>query len=350
MMNRFFLIFILFTGFASAEPYLVVRSATKLAPEQSLGTFVGSWDMVIMDVAEDGSGQILSQDQQIEQFGSLTAALAQARRNTVAMAATVNLQDQGEVARVLAEPLIAVSGLLTLEDAMAAQLQAIGLEEMRLILPFDGLLVLQKVYNPQINEAVAGYAYEQAQHPLFGLDSQVVSYSANGFSVAIPPLILKEVPMTVSPDRENTLVITLKDGDVVIRLRDDAAPNHVARIKELARDGFYDGLVFHRVIDGFMAQTGDPTGTGTSGSGKNLNAEFSDLPFERGTVGMARAQNPNSADSQFFIMFADGSFLNGNYTVIGQVISGMEFVDAIKRGEPPVDPDQMLKVKIQADL
>ena len=156
--------------------------------------------------------------------------------------------------------------------------------------------------------------------------------------------------MTVSPDRENTLVITLKDGDVVIRLRDDAAPNHVARIKELARDGFYDGLVFHRVIDGFMAQTGDPTGTGTSGSGKNLNAEFSDLPFERGTVGMARAQNPNSADSQFFIMFADGSFLNGNYTVIGQVISGMEFVDAIKRGEPPVDPDQMLKVKIQADL
>ena len=156
--------------------------------------------------------------------------------------------------------------------------------------------------------------------------------------------------MTVSPDPENTLVLTLKDGDVVIRMREDAAPNHVARMKELARDGFYDDILFHRVIDGFMAQTGDPDGRGTGGSGKNLNAEFSDLPFERGTVGMARSQSPNSADSQFFIMFEEGAFLNGNYTVVGHVVSGMEFVDNIKRGEPPVDPDKMLSVQVQADL
>ncbi len=150
-------------------------------------------------------------------------------------------------------------------------------------------------------------------------------------------------------DPENTLYLDLKDGRVVIQLRPDLAPKHVARIKELVRQGFYNGLTFHRVIDGFMAQTGDPTGTGTGGSGVNIPAEFTKEPFVRGTVGAARANDPNSADSQFFIMFAEGSFLNGQYTVFGQVTSGMEFVDKIKRGEPPVDPDKIVKLQVAAD-
>jgi len=142
------------------------------------------------------------------------------------------------------------------------------------------------------------------------------------------------------------LKMELKDGDVMIRLRDDLAPNHVKRIIELTEKGFYDGIVFHRVIPGFMAQTGDPTGTGMGGSGKNIDAEFSDWPFSRGTVGMARSANPNSADSQFFICFGPAMHLNGQYTVIGQVTNGMEFVDNIKKGEPPVNPDKIIKMTI----
>jgi cyclophilin family peptidyl-prolyl cis-trans isomerase len=150
-------------------------------------------------------------------------------------------------------------------------------------------------------------------------------------------------------DLENTLYLDLTYGRVVIELRPDLAPKHVARIKELVRQGFYDGIVFHRVIEGFMAQTGDPTGTGTGGSGQKIDAEFSKEPFKRGTLGMARAQSPNSADSQFFIMFANGDFLNGQYTVWGQVVEGMEFVDKIKRGEPPANPDKIVKLQVAAD-
>jgi len=148
---------------------------------------------------------------------------------------------------------------------------------------------------------------------------------------------------------ENTLILTLKGGDVTIALKPDLAPSHVVRIKELVRDGFYDGVVFHRVIDGFMAQTGDPTGTGTGGSGKKLKAEFSSEPHTRGTCAMARAADPDSADSQFFICFKEASWLDGQYTVWGQVISGMEHVDAITRGEPPASPDKIEKAVIAAD-
>ncbi|MEO9902671.1 MULTISPECIES: peptidylprolyl isomerase [Alphaproteobacteria] len=150
-------------------------------------------------------------------------------------------------------------------------------------------------------------------------------------------------------DQENTLFIDLDHGRVVIELKPDLAPKHVARVKELAREGFYDGIVFHRVIDGFMAQTGDPTGSGMGGSGQKLDAEFSDAPFQRGTVGAARSQSPNSADSQFFICFKDARFLDGQYTVWGEVTEGMEFVDMIKKGEPPVDPDKMVKVQVAVD-
>ncbi|MCW5715076.1 MAG: peptidylprolyl isomerase [Bauldia sp.] len=137
-------------------------------------------------------------------------------------------------------------------------------------------------------------------------------------------------------------------GVVVIAFRPDIAPGHVARIKELAASGFYDGVPFHRVIDGFMAQTGDPTGTGTGGSGKKLRAEFSREPHVRGAVSMARAQDPNSGDSQFFIVFADASFLDGQYTVWGKVVEGMENVDMIKRGEPVRDPDKIVKATLVA--
>jgi len=150
-------------------------------------------------------------------------------------------------------------------------------------------------------------------------------------------------------DLENLLYMDLDDGRVVIELRPDLAPKHVARIKELTREGFYDGIIFHRVIEGFMAQTGDPTGTGRGGSGTKLPAEFSSEPFDRGTVGMARAQDPNSGDSQFFIMFADGHFLNGQYTVWGEVIEGMEYVDRIERGEPPRNPDRIVRMQVAAD-
>ena len=151
-----------------------------------------------------------------------------------------------------------------------------------------------------------------------------------------------------SEEKEDTLVLETTQGRVVIELRPDLAPNHVARIKELAGQGFYDGVVFHRVIEGFMAQTGDPTGTGRGGSGKNLKAEFSKAPHERGTVSMARANHPDSADSQFFICFDDAHFLDGKYTVWGRVIEGMENVDKIKRGEPVKDPDKIISVRAGA--
>ena len=168
--------------------------------------------------------------------------------------------------------------------------------------------------------------------------------------------------MTDIKDPENTLLVELKDGTVMIELLPDVAPGHCARIKELAREGAYDGVVFHRVIDGFMAQTGDVAHgnansddfnmgrAGTGGSDKpDLEAEFSKLPHDRGTLGAARSANPNSANAQFFINFKDNHFLNGQYTVYGRVISGMEHVDAITRGEPPVDPDKMISMKVAAD-
>lgn len=170
----------------------------------------------------------------------------------------------------------------------------------------------------------------------------------------------------LAADPENTMIISLEQGDVTIALRPDLAPKHVEQIKKLVRDGQYDNVVFHRVIDGFMAQTGDVqfgdkeegynllrAGTGGSDLG-NIPAEFSGEPFKRGTVGMARSQDPNSANSQFFIMFDDGDFLNGQYTVFGEVESGMELVDGIKKGNQAAngsvdDPDRMIKVEIAAD-
>ena len=153
-----------------------------------------------------------------------------------------------------------------------------------------------------------------------------------------------------TPDPENTLIIETTKGRVVIELRPDLAPKHVERIKQLAREGFYDGIAFHRVIDGFMAQTGCPKGTGTGGSSyPNLKAEFNAEPHVRGVCSMARAQNPNSANSQFFICFDDAPFLDRQYTVWGKVIEGMEFVDKIKRGEPVPDPDRIEKMQVAAD-
>jgi peptidylprolyl isomerase len=158
-------------------------------------------------------------------------------------------------------------------------------------------------------------------------------------------------PLPAGVDPENTLLIDTKHGRIVIKLRDDIAPQHVARMKQLAREKYYDNVPFHRVIEGFMAQTGDGArGDGTGGSKyPNLPAEFSNVPFKRGTVGMARSNDPNSANSQFFIMFADGSFLNGKYTVVGEVVSDMKVVDKIKRGEPVKDPDRMTRVQVAAD-
>ena len=149
----------------------------------------------------------------------------------------------------------------------------------------------------------------------------------------------------------NLLTLETTKGKIVIRLRPDLAPKHVERLKTLAKEGFYNNVPFHRVMEGFMAQTGDgQRGDGTGGSKyPNLPAEFSAVSFKRGIVGMARAGDPNSANSQFFIMFADGSFLNGKYTVVGEVVSGMDVVDKIKRGEPVVDPDKMVKVQVASD-
>ena len=148
---------------------------------------------------------------------------------------------------------------------------------------------------------------------------------------------------------ENTIILETTQGPVTIETRPDLAPNHVARIKQLVREGFYDGVVFHRVIEGFMAQTGCPHGTGTGGSGQKLQAEFNREPHVRGTVSMARAQDPNSGDSQFFICFDDARFLDNQYTVWGKVIEGMENVDKIKRGEPVQNPDKIVKATIAAE-
>lgn len=157
--------------------------------------------------------------------------------------------------------------------------------------------------------------------------------------------------MTAIKDPENTLIIETTKGKVVIAMRPDLAPGHVAHIKKLVREGFYDGVVFHRVIPGFMAQTGCPRGTGTGGSKyPNLKAEFNAEPHVRGVASMARASSPDSANSQFFICFDDARFLDKNYTVWGKVIEGMENVDKIKTGEPVKDPDKMLSVKVAADV
>ena len=155
--------------------------------------------------------------------------------------------------------------------------------------------------------------------------------------------------MSEAQDLENTLLLETSKGPITIVMRPDLAPGHVARIKELVREGFYDGVKFHRVIDGFMAQTGCPHGTGTGGSGKKLKAEFSKENHVRGTVSMARAQSPDFGDSQFFICFEPSKWLDGQYTVWGQVTSGMENVDKIKRGEPVADPDRIVTARMAAD-
>jgi len=169
-------------------------------------------------------------------------------------------------------------------------------------------------------------------------------------------LILAAAPaLTQAPDPENTLIMELEEGEVTIRLRPDVAPNHAERLRTLTRQGFYDGVVFHRVIPGFMAQTGDPTGTGMGGSDlPDLPAEFSDVPFTRGILGMARSPDPDSANSQFFITTADAPHLNGEYTVVGEVVDGMEAVDAIKAGDRAdngrvVDPDRIVRMRVAAD-
>ena len=165
-------------------------------------------------------------------------------------------------------------------------------------------------------------------------------------AIAAPP----QLPAGVDP--QNTIVIDTNQGRIVIKLRADLAPKHAERIKTLAREKYYDNVPFHRVIDGFMAQTGDGQNKNGTGGSKypNLAAEFTPTPFKRGIVGMARSNDPNSANSQFFIMYADGAFLNGKYTVVGEVVSGMDVVDKIKKGEPVVDPDRMTRVQVGADV
>ena len=159
-----------------------------------------------------------------------------------------------------------------------------------------------------------------------------------------------------APDPENTLVMELEHGTVVIEMLPELAPKHVARIKELTRQGFYDGIVFHRVMADFMAQTGDPTGTGRGGSGQNIDAEFSSEPYLRGTLGLARSQSPNSADSQFFITLAPARFLDNQYTVWGRVIEGMDAVDRIKKAPAGSqsgtvdDPDKIVRMRVKAEI
>ena len=171
-----------------------------------------------------------------------------------------------------------------------------------------------------------------------------------GALFAVMPALAQNLPAGADP--QNTLLIDTTQGRIVIKLRNDIAPGHAARLKQLAREGFYNGVPFHRVIPGFMAQTGDgQNGNGTGGSKyPDLKAEFSNVPYKRGVVGMARKGNSNdSANSQWFIMFADGSSLNGQYTVVGEVLSGMDVVDKIKKGEPVQNPDKMVKVQVAAD-
>jgi peptidylprolyl isomerase len=178
----------------------------------------------------------------------------------------------------------------------------------------------------------------------------LASFTLALFALVSPALAQGAAPAAKPLDPENTLVMELKSGKVTIQLRPDLAPLHVERIKKLTREKFYDGIVFHRVIAGFMAQTGDPTGTGTGGSkyGK-VKAEFTPTPFERGTVGAARSAAPDSADSQFFICFTHSPFLNGQYTVWGKVVDGMTHVDNIAKGEPPANPDKIVRMYVMAD-
>jgi peptidylprolyl isomerase len=159
-------------------------------------------------------------------------------------------------------------------------------------------------------------------------------------------------PLPAGLDPHNTLILDTTAGRVVIKLRNDIAPLHAARLEQLARDGFYNNVPFHRVIDGFMAQTGDGQyGNGTGGSKyPNLKAEFSSVPYQRGIVGMARTSDPNSANSQFFIMFADGPSLTGKYTVVGEVVQGMDVVDKLHKGEPPANPDKITRAQVAADI
>ena len=172
----------------------------------------------------------------------------------------------------------------------------------------------------------------------------------SGLALALAVLLTPAAAQTPKATPDNTLVIELKSGKVLIQLRPDLAPKHVARVKELTKQGFYNGHSFHRVIPGFMAQTGDPTGSGTGGSKlPDLPAEFTPTAFERGSIGAARTSNPNTANSQFFICFAHAPHLNGQYTTWGRVIEGMQYVDQIAKGEPPANPDKMLKVYLQSD-
>jgi peptidylprolyl isomerase len=164
------------------------------------------------------------------------------------------------------------------------------------------------------------------------------------------PVAAQTLPAGLDP--QNALILDTSEGRIVIKLRNDIAPHHAERMKQLARDGFYNDTPFHRVIDGFMAQTGDGSHHDGSGGSKypDLNAEFSSVPYKRGIVGMARKGEPNSANSQFFIMFADGSFLNGKYTVVGQVVQGMDVVDKLHKGEPPANPDKIVHAQVAADI
>jgi peptidylprolyl isomerase len=168
--------------------------------------------------------------------------------------------------------------------------------------------------------------------------------------VCAAPVLAQQLPAGL--DKENAIVIDTSKGRIVVKLRPDLAPHHVQRMKQLARDGFYNNVPFHRVIEGFMAQTGDGQNFNGTGGSKypDLAAEFTPTPFKRGIVGMARTSAPDTANSQFFIMYADGAPLNGKYTVVGEVVSGMDVLDRIKRGEPVVDPDKMLKVQVASDI
>jgi peptidylprolyl isomerase len=168
----------------------------------------------------------------------------------------------------------------------------------------------------------------------------------------ITPVLAAPPQLPAGSDPQNTIVIDTNQGRVIVKLRADLAPKHAERIKQLAREKYYDNVPFHRVISGFMAQTGDGANHNGTGGSKypNLQSEFTSTPFKRGVVGMARSNDPNSANSQSFIMYADGSFLNGKYTVVGEVVSGMDVVDKIKKGEPVVDPDKMVRVQVAADM
>jgi peptidylprolyl isomerase len=172
------------------------------------------------------------------------------------------------------------------------------------------------------------------------------------FAVLCAPAAYAAPPLPAGLDPQNTLILDTTEGRIVIKLRNDLAPHHAQRMEQLARDGFYNNVPFHRVIAGFMAQTGDgQNGNGTGGSKyPDLNAEFSKALYTRGTVGMARTSNPNSANSQFFIMFADGPFLNGKYTVVGEVVQGMDVVDKLHKGEPPASPDKIVRAQVAADM